>query len=218
VEANDERSQRWNADSAFRNSRNRRWSKAGSGGWLLVAASRWMGRRDYCKRSFSTRGRGHSNSLDGNSRVRTGGRVNYGSSSGCRSGVMTTPERKCACVRHRCRQTDIRCGHWPSIQPSSRSRVENWSRSSLSSELLSALYEMMPICRTRVVGCCARAASGQAAVPQSPAMKSRRRISASQKFVGKPIAIRDALEPVLMTASGPFRSPRLSRLMSAKLG
>jgi hypothetical protein len=31
-------------------------------------------------------------------------------------------------------------------------------------------------------------------------MNSRRRISALQGFVGKPVAMRDALEPVLMAA------------------
>jgi hypothetical protein len=35
-------------------------------------------------------------------------------------------------------------------------------------------------------------------------MNSRRRISALQRFVGKTIAIRDALEPVLMVVSRPL--------------
>jgi hypothetical protein len=48
-------------------------------------------------------------------------------------------------------------------------------------------------------------------------MNSRRRISALQRFVGKPIAIRDALEPVLMAAG--YRSGRrclLDHLSGAK--
>jgi hypothetical protein len=76
-----------------------------------------------------------------------------------------------------------------------------------------------PMCRMRSP-CCARAASGHAAAP-SPAMNSRRRISALQRFSGKPTANRDALEPVLPSlglgrlggragcATMPFRERRI---------
>jgi hypothetical protein len=40
----------------------------------------------------------------------------------------------------------------------------------------------------------------QCSEPPNPAMKSRRFISALRRFVAKPIAIRDALEPVLMAS------------------
>ena len=56
---------------------------------------------------------------------------------------------------------------------------------------------------TGIVVCCACAASDYAAALLSPAMNSRRRISALQRFAGKPIANRDALEPALMAAPGP---------------
>jgi hypothetical protein len=55
-------------------------------------------------------------------------------------------------------------------------------------------------------GLCARATIGHAAALPNPAMNSRRLISALQRFVGKPIAIRDALEPVLMGPCGASRS------------
>jgi hypothetical protein len=49
-----------------------------------------------------------------------------------------------------------------------------------------------------LAACCARAITDHAAALPSPAMNSRRRISGLQRFEGKPIAIRDAMEPMLM--------------------
>jgi hypothetical protein len=53
-------------------------------------------------------------------------------------------------------------------------------------------------CGITDAGCWAGAANGHAAALPSAAMNSLRRVSALQRFIGKPIAIRDVLEPVLM--------------------
>jgi hypothetical protein len=60
---------------------------------------------------------------------------------------------------------------------------------------------------SRALTCCARAAT-EATVPASPPMNFRRRISVLQRFVGKPIAILDALEPALMTGADDSSWPK----------
>jgi hypothetical protein len=90
---------------------------------------------------------------------------------------------------------------WPSIKPVSLRPCRN--KAAINSPASGEPVPRYPI--TGTAGCCPRAATGHTAAPPSPAINSRRRISALQRFVGKPIAIRDALEPLLMAAPG--RSP-----------
>ena len=57
---------------------------------------------------------------------------------------------------------------------------------------------------TGIAGCCARAASGHAATPPSPAMKSRRRIRDPRAISGEPILVKAAREPDCRVFGSPF--------------
>jgi hypothetical protein len=59
---------------------------------------------------------------------------------------------------------------------------------------------------TGIAGCCACEVSGHDAAPASPAMNSRRLISALQRLAGKPTAIRHAMEPMADGSSWAVKS------------
>src|SRR6516165_6127819 len=89
----------------------------------------------------------------------------------------------------------------PSVQPNSLSPCRNVATYRCPAGWFSDKWMSTPIRRTRS-RCCARNTAGHSTTLPSPAMNSRRLISALQRFAGKPIAIRDALEPVLMAPFG----------------